>query len=35
MLELSEGQWHWIAKHVFGHAGIGVKLLQWKQHDDD
>ena len=35
MLEISEGHWHWIAKHVSGHAGVGMKLLQWQQHDDD
>ena len=35
MLEVSEGRWHWIAKHVSGHAGVGVKLLQWQQRDDD
>ena len=35
MLKVSEGQWCWMAKHVSGHAGVGMKLLQWQQCDDD
>jgi hypothetical protein len=30
MKNLKIGRRHWIAKHVSGHAGVGVKKVQWK-----
>jgi hypothetical protein len=30
MKQLSIGRRHWIAKHVSGHAGVGVKMVQWR-----
>ena len=24
---------HWIAKHVSGHVGVGVKMVQWKMRE--
>jgi hypothetical protein len=33
MKSLSIGKRHWIAKHVSGHAGIGIKMVQWQLRD--
>jgi hypothetical protein len=33
MRSLSIGRRHWIAKHVSGHAGVGVKMVQWKMRE--
>ena len=33
MCSLSIGKWHWIAKHISGHAGVGTKMVQWQFSD--
>jgi hypothetical protein len=33
MKSLAIGRWHWIAKHVSGHVGVGVKMVQWQMRD--
>jgi hypothetical protein len=33
MKSLSIGRRHWIAKHVSGHAGVGIKMVQWQMRD--
>jgi hypothetical protein len=33
MRSLSIGRRHWIAKHVSGHVGVGVKMVQWKMRE--
>jgi hypothetical protein len=33
MRSLSIGCRHWIAKHVSGHIGVGVKMVQWKMRE--
>ena len=33
MKSLTIGRRHWIVKHVSGHAGVGVKMVQWKMQD--
>jgi hypothetical protein len=26
---------HWVAKHVSGHAGVGVKMVEWKMRETE
>jgi hypothetical protein len=33
MKSLAIGRRHWIAKHVSGHVGVGVKMVQWKMRE--
>jgi hypothetical protein len=33
MRSLSIGHRHWIPKHVSGHVGVGVKMVQWKMRE--
>jgi hypothetical protein len=33
MKSLAIGRRHWIAKHVLGHVGVGVKMVQWKMRE--
>jgi hypothetical protein len=33
MQNLSIGRRHWIAKHVSGHAGVGIKMVQWQMRE--
>jgi hypothetical protein len=33
MKSLSIGRRHWIAKHVSGHVGVGIKMVQWQMRD--
>ena len=33
MRGLSLGWRQWIAEHIFGHAGIGTKMVQWQLRD--
>jgi hypothetical protein len=33
MRSLTIGWRHWIAKHISGHAGVGVKMVQWKMRE--
>jgi hypothetical protein len=33
MKSLAIGRRHWVAKHVSGHVGVGVKMVQWKMRE--
>jgi hypothetical protein len=33
MKSLSIGRRQWIAKHVSGHVGVGIKMVQWQMRD--
>jgi hypothetical protein len=35
MKSLNLVQWHWVAKHVSEHAGIGIKMVEWKMHEKE
>ena len=33
MKSLNLVRWHWVAKHVSGHAGVGAKMVEWKMRE--